>query len=112
MNTKKCRRQLALDLCMRSSVFNKMAAVLSDNHGIYAWGWNSSGYNGLGWHAEAHCISRCNRKRLAGSIITIAGVRKGKIITSYPCFKCLKLILGKNIQCIEYLEKGEWKCQK
>lgn len=115
MNTNRSPGELAIDLCYRSSCRIKMAAVITDKNGrIFAWGWNSSG-NGSGMHAEQHAVERANRKRLAGSKITVAGVRSvnHKFVYSKPCEKCLAKILLSGIRHIEFLKKdGEWEIVK
>lgn len=92
-----------------------MAAVITDkNDKIFAWGWNSSG-DGSGMHAEQHAIERANRKRLAGSKITVAGIRSinQKLVYSRPCIKCLAKIFSSGIRYIEFLKKdGEWEIVK
>jgi len=102
-------RQLAQDLLPRSLCNVQMTAVISDKHGIFSWGWNSSG-NGDGLHAEAHAISRANRRRLKGATITIAGVRKGRgKVISAPCMVCLAIISACGIKSIEFHDKdGMW----
>ena len=89
MNTSRSPRELAIDLLPRSICKVQVAAVLADNHGIFAWGWNSIG-NGSGQHAETHAISRASRERLKGATIYIASQRRWnkKPITSKPCPDC------------------------
>ena len=88
-------RELALDLLDRSSCNVQVAAVLSDNHGIFAWGWNHNPTNPnkiKGIHAEAHAISRSNKKRLENAVLTVAARRK-RAVLNY----CLVLA---NIVCL------------
>lgn len=112
MNTSRSPRELAINLCYRSKCRIKMAAVITDkNDRIFAWGWNSNG-NGSGMHAEQHAIERANRKRLAGSKITIAGIRSKnqKFVCSRPCVNCLTKIISNKISAIEFLKKDrEWE---
>ena len=113
-------RSLALDLLSRSPCGVMVAAVLSDNNGIFAWGWNhyhtlkSNGAPGM--HAEEHAISRANRRRLSGSRLTVAGVRRysNKQVYSRPCEKkCLLLAKKHGITMIEFTTKdGGWEEQR
>ncbi len=107
MNTSKSARQLALDLLNRSSCKVQTTAVLSDNYGIFSWGWNSGPRNHnhvKGVHAEAHAFSRANPKRLRGATLTVAARRKRSKsqILARPCEKCTPLIKKHNIKIIEY----------
>lgn len=81
---------LVIGLLSRSTCAVQVAALLVDNHGVFAWGWNNMGPKGLGWHAEAHCLSRANRSRLPGSTLYVAAMRSrnGKIVTARPCLEC------------------------
>lgn len=111
MNTRLGRRDLAINLCARSTCHTKMAAVISDHHGIFSWGWNHMGSNGLGLHAEEFAIERANPRRLRGSIITVAGYRRrGSLIISRPCDeRCLPLIRRCGIKRIELIDNDkEW----
>lgn len=79
---------------------------------IFSWGWNHSGKDGMGMHAEEHAISRANRKRLINSTIYTAGERRrsGNIVSSFPCESCLATIVKVGIGRIVYRDKnGEWK---
>ena len=109
MNTKLDPRELVASLCNRSSCRIKMAAVLSDRWGVFAWGWNGSGYDGMGQHAEEHAIGRANKNRLKGATITIAGKGR-KPVCSFPCInRCLPLILKKRIKYIVFQDAdGGW----
>lgn len=111
MNTKIDRRQLAVDLCYRSSCRIKMAAILSDKVGIFSWGWNNPGPEGFGTHAEEHAINRANRKRLKGATITVAGFRDRTIVFARPCEeRCLPLLKRLGIKEVEFLDKGaNWR---
>jgi len=114
MNTRISRRELAIDLCSRSACYIKVAAVCSDSHGIFAWGWNSSGRDGNGQHAEEHAISRANRKRLKGCVVTVAGLRHRKSGISYvfacPCKeRCWPLLQRVGVKTIEFIHPdGHW----
>lgn len=109
MNTKIDRKQLAIDLCYRSSCSVKMAAIISDKVGIISWGWNHLG-TGFGCHAEEHAISRANRKRLKGATITVVGIRKKNFVYALPCQnKCMPLIIAAGISKIEFFDKEQWR---
>ena len=102
-------QELALILVKRSPCRIKMAAVLHDRKGIFSYGWNSSGYDGMGQHAEEHAIGRANKNRLKGATVTIAG-RGRKPVCSFPCAdRCLSLILKKGIKRIVWQDAdGDW----
>jgi deoxycytidylate deaminase len=77
---------LAFDISGRSRMKVQMGAVLVDRSGrIFAWGWNSAGT-----HAEIHCLSRANQKRIKGSTLVVVGIRakSGNFVCSYPCWNC------------------------
>ncbi len=93
-----------------------MAAVISDNYGIFSWGWNHPGPKSEGIHAEQHALIRANRKRLKGARLTVAGLRKksGNKVLSRPCddedWSCLALARKAGIHAIEYHTKdGGWR---
>lgn len=81
--------ELAIDLLPRSICSVQVAAVISDDTGIFSWGWNSVG-NGFGEHAEAAAIRRANKKRIRGATIYVASqrARNEKVICSKPCPDC------------------------
>ena len=99
-------QELAIDLLDRSVCKVRMAAVLSDNYGIFAWGWNS-GYI----HAEEMVLMRANPRRVPGSTITVAGQRakSGNWVYSFPCHKvqknCLRMLVGRKVRRIVFLTK-------
>lgn len=86
-------RELAIDLLPRSICSVQVAAVIADSYGIFSWGWNSMGADGLGEHAEAAAIRRANKKRLEGATIYIASRRKRnqKVVLAMPCPACWPL---------------------
>src|SRR5689334_8953855 len=86
--------QLASEILARSSCAVQVGAAIADKHGIFSWGWNSSGPDGYGQCAEQHAIARANRRRLTGATIYVAGVRRrnGRFVTSKPCGTCQRLI--------------------
>lgn len=109
MNTQSSPRDISATLLRRSVCVVQVAAVLSDKWGVHSWGWNSSGPTGYGLHAEAHCLQRANRKRVAGSTLYVAARRRrnGRIVTARPCPGCQTLI--KDVQRIIYRdENGVW----
>jgi cytidine deaminase len=96
--------ELAKDLTSRSICNVRVGAVLSDNHGIFGWGWNH--FDGMyAVCAEQHALSRSNRKRLREATISVAAKRRGKWLTAKPCQKCAALLDKWNIQA-EYTEKN------
>lgn len=99
MNTRKDRRDLVRDLAERSRGVFRHAAVLSDNHGIFSWGWNHDEV-----HAEEHAIRRANRRRLSGSTMTLYGKkRSGKVLLAKPCERrCRKIVEKFRIGRIEF----------
>lgn len=111
MNTRVDRRQLAIDLCSRSSCHTRMAAVISDSYGIFSWGWNSMGPTGLGTHAEEHAVSRANQRRLRGSVVTVAGYRIGaqpRFVFACPCKeRCWPLLKRVGIKTVEFMHPDQ-----
>ncbi len=87
-------RELAVALLRRSVCSVQVAAVLEDEWGVFAWGWNSSGPTGMGEHAEAHCLRRANRNRLQGATLYVAArrARNGRPVCARPCSACQKVI--------------------
>lgn len=103
-------RELAVALLDRSTCKVQVAAVLADKHGIFAWGWNSSG-KGSGMHGEAHAISRASRRRMKGATIYVAGRRmaKGNMVCAMPCLACAKAVKAAKISEVWYtLGNGAW----
>jgi tRNA(Arg) A34 adenosine deaminase TadA len=98
-----------LGLLSRSVCAVQVAAVLVDRKGAFGWGWNHSGADGLGEHAECHCIDRSNPHRLARAIMYIAARRKKnhRLVTARPCYQCQRAIWG--VGRIVYRdENGGW----
>lgn len=111
MNTALSPQQLCIDLVERSTCSVKVAAVLADKHGIFAWGWNGMGHNGLGHHAEAHALSRANRRRLANATMYVAAVRKRnhKTVTAKPCQECHRLMIHDGVHQVVWRNAdGDW----
>lgn len=104
-------RNLAVDLLPRSICTVKVAAVISDSYGIYAWGWNSVG-KGMGLCAEAHAIGRASKKRLKGSTIYVAGKWRGKdkAVPAKPCESCQRLIDKHGLKVV-WRDKDEAWCK-
>lgn len=101
MNTRRLPEELAGDLIPRSTHPEfRISAVVFDRKGtIFAWGWNN------GWnHAEAHALSRANRRRLAGSTILVLGVKKSsrRVFTTKPCEGCERRILAAGLAKVIY----------
>ena len=92
-------RELAIAILERSPCRIKVGAVLADDWGIHSWGWNSAGPDGYGQHAEEHCLSRANRRRLPMSTLYVAACRtrnsgtKG-VVTAKPCPDCARFLRG------------------
>ena len=104
-------RELAIDLLARSTCTVQVAAVLADSSGIFSWGHNHVGFDGMGQHAEAEAIRRANRKRLRGATIYVAAVRKRnqKIVSACPCEDCYLRIAAAGVKKIYYRgASGEW----
>lgn len=105
-------RQLAIDLTNRSVCAVRVAAVIWDATGrIITWGWNHSGTDGLGEHAEIHALSRANRARLVGASIAVAGRRKTHtIVVSFPCANCSARVIKAGVSVVWIEDKlGCWK---
>lgn len=112
MNTHRDPRDLTIDLLSRSECQVAVAAVLADGWGITSWGWNSSGRDGLGQHAEDHCLRRANPKRVMGSYLYVAARRKRnqKTITARPCEDCQRFLNGMRVKTVYYRDGGgEWQ---
>ena len=112
MNTKQDPKELAIALMSRSRCSVQVACVIADAHGVFAWGWNSAGPNGMGLCAERHAISRANRYRLADATYYVAAKRRrnNAIVTALPCEKCCKKIEHFGYYKIEYRDKnGLWR---
>ena len=106
-------RELAIDLLPRSTCQVQVAAVIADKHGIFSWGVNHVGFDGLGMHAEHEAIRRSNRKRLVGASIFVSGRRRrnGKVVVAKPCEDCHNRIVAAGISRVYYqVGEGLWRC--
>ena len=104
-------RELAETILARSSCNVQVGAVLEDYYNIVSWGWNSMGPDGLGMHAEEHCILRANPLRRPRSVIYVASRRRrnNKPLLSRPCHDCQRLLLGCGIKRVYYHDgSGKW----
>lgn len=83
-------RELVVGLLTRSTCLVQVAALLVDRYGVFAWGWNHAGADGLGMHAEHHCLSRTGLQRLAEATMYVAARRRrnNRIVTAKPCPSC------------------------
>ncbi len=101
---------LASEILARSGCSVQVGAAITDSKGIFSWGWNSTGPSGYGQCAEAHAISRANRKRLEGALIYVAGTRRrnGKFVPSKPCNQCQKLINKFHLRVMWRTVEGDW----
>lgn len=105
--------ELAADLVERSECAVQVAAVVADSTGILGWGWNNSGRDGLGEHAEEACLRRgINRVRASGNaVLYVASQRRRNAspVNSRPCEQCSKLIRAFGIKRVVYRSKsGVW----
>lgn len=107
MNTNKIPQDLAIDLLERSICAVQVSAVICDDHGIFAWGWNHVG-SGFGQHAEMHALCRANPRRLLGASIFVAAkrFRNGKIVLARPCVDCMPHLRGMVVWWRD--KKGNW----
>ena len=110
MNTNLHPQDLVVSLTNRSVCSVQVAAIIVDHHGCLSWGWNNSGEDGLGQHAERHSLYRANRRRLMGATMYVAAKRKrnGKVVTAHPCEDCQKL-LTKVGEVVYRNGEGEWR---
>lgn len=110
MNKGSDPKGLAIDLLDRSTCQVQVAAVIFDNHGIFAWGHNHMGFDGLGEHAECAAIRRSNRNRLRSSSIAVAGRRKrnAKIVVAFPCAECQARLIKVGISDVWIQDNLKW----
>jgi len=110
MNTNRDPREIADTILVRSPCLVQVGACIVSRKGnAISWGWNSCGASGFGEHAEASSIRRCNKRRLAGSTIYVAGMwRRGKLVTSKPCPACARLIAKWGLRVVYRDCLGRW----
>ncbi len=113
MNRRLDPKELTVSLVLpRSQCQVRVGAVITDRSGVnFSVGWNNSGRDGLGEHAEAYAIRNANRKRLPGSTIYVAGirVRNGNFVPSRPCDDCRRLLKKYRIKKAVYITPtGNW----
>jgi deoxycytidylate deaminase len=106
MNTRRDLVDLARLVAHRSTCRVQVGAVLSDCRGVFAWGWNNAGPDGLGECAERMALRRANRARLAGARLTIVALRRSREITSQPCRCCHRAILAAGVPHVSYQDVG------
>ena len=96
MNLHSHPTDIAATLLNRSVCAVQVAAVLVDVCGVFSCGGNHAGADGLGQHAECHCINRSNPHRLEQATMYIAARRRRnkRIVTARPCAVCEKMIWG------------------
>lgn len=112
MNTRRDPREIAETILNRSICAVKVGSVIADSWGVGSWGWNSSGFTGLGEHAEAAAIRRGNKQRMKDSTLYVAAVRErnNKIITAKPCDYCQRTIRWAGIRDVWYRDRnGIWR---
>lgn len=103
-------REVAEALLTRSICNIQVAAVLADHFGIFSWGVNHAGPDGFGEHAEIHCLSRCNRRRLEHSTMYVAArrMKNGKAVIAKPCPACEHAL--RYVKEVVWRDSdGEWK---
>lgn len=110
MNRNLDPREIVLNILDRSICQVQVGAVLSDNWGVYGIGWNHSGPDGMGLHAEIHCLGRSNRSRMALSTLYVAARRKrnDKIVTAKPCPACMPVVASWCGRVVYRDGKGDW----
>jgi deoxycytidylate deaminase len=97
MNTSPDPVEFARLVARRSPCRVQVGAAISDCRGIFAWGWNHAGPDGLGLCAERMALQRANRSRLSGATLTVVALRRGKEITSAPCACCERAIVAAGV---------------
>ena len=111
MNTKLPVEELVEIVLRRSICRVQMGAVVYDSYGVFAWGWNNPGVDGLGEHAEVHAMRRASKRRLVGATLVVAGRYKksGGFVEARPCDVCLGMALDKGLSRVVYRGRdGVW----
>ncbi len=113
MKKPKDPRDLAVALLSRSTCSVQVSAVLADSHGVFGWGWNNSGRDGMGEHDEVAATRAINRSRAAFEgilYVTAQRKRNWRCVTAKPCDECSKRIEALGIWKVWYRDKdGIWK---
>jgi tRNA(Arg) A34 adenosine deaminase TadA len=106
--------ELAGIVALRSICAVQVGAVLADHNGIFSWGWNSSGCDGFGEHAEAAAIRRANKRRLRGAAIYVSARRRKSrsVILAKPCGMCASRLQKWGITRITYSSRGGYVKEK
>lgn len=106
-------RELAVDLLSRSVCAVQVASCIADRHGIFGWGHNHAGPDGMGEHAEVHCLSRSNieRARKPEAILYVAARRRrnGKTVTAKPCLACWRLVQSHSLLVVYRDADNVWQ---
>lgn len=103
-------KQLVEKLLKRSDCRVQVACCLSDKKGIFAWGNNHAGFDGMGCHAEIAALQKANPKRVSGAVLWVAGRRKKSknSVNSRPCAGCWPAV--KQCLYVVYRDKDStWK---
>jgi tRNA(Arg) A34 adenosine deaminase TadA len=112
VNTRLPIEELVEIILRRSICRVQMGAVIYDSYGVFAWGWNHPGENGLGQHAEVHAMRRASKRRLVGATLVVAGrYRKSRgLVEAMPCDVCLGMALDKGVSRVVYRGRdGAWR---
>jgi tRNA(Arg) A34 adenosine deaminase TadA len=104
-------RELAVAMISRSTCAVQVGACIGDRTGVFAWGCNHVGFDGLGCHAELECLRRANRGRLAGATMWVAARRRrnGRTVTGKPCAACKSFLHGCRVKEVIYRDREGWK---
>lgn len=90
----------------------QVGCVIADSHGVFSWGWNSSGPDGFGLCAERHAISRANKRRLPNATYYIAARRRkhGGTVIAKPCPRCEASIRNFGFKQIQWRDRDRsWR---
>jgi len=112
VNTKLPIEELVEIILRRSVCRVQMGVVIYDSYGVFAWGWNHPGENGLGEHAEVHAMRRASKRRLAGATLVVAGRYKKSrgLVEAKPCDLCLGMAIDKGLSRVVYRGRdGVWR---
>jgi tRNA(Arg) A34 adenosine deaminase TadA len=112
VNTRLPIEELVEIILRRSICRVQMGAVIYDSYGVFAWGWNHPGEDGLGEHAEVHAMRRASKRRLVGATLVVAGrYRKSRgPVEAKPCCLCLGMAIDKGLGRVVYRGRdGVWR---